>query len=1049
MNKHRLLVFRVVSILALLGMFATPGISYARPVAQEQQPEHQKQFQKVPEDVQLLFKGGMPVDRFLALNGGRIPDALKDLAGQEVTVVVQMEAQPLAAFYTEQRKNTANVPLQAQKDYLSELKNSQDAVASGVENLGGRVISRYTKAYNGLLIRVPAGQLAEIQKMPGVLSIHKAPEDVPALENSVNLIRANEVIQDLGIDGTGTTIAVIDTGVDYTHAAFGGPGTPEAYASNDPTVIEDDTFPTEKVIGGYDFAGANYDASSDDPAINTPNPDPDPLDGDGHGTHVADIAAGLDVPGKLSHGVAPGAKIYALKVFGEPAGSTNLAVNAIEWAMDPNQDGDLSDHVDVINMSLGSDYGIADLLDPEIVAVDYASSLGIVVVAAAGNAGDVSYITGTPAAADSAISVAASTTGFLTGPTITIPDSVDVPRHQVIYNPGNFDDDTGGFPDPVSATLMYVGNLFDTDTLCTIPDSAAGTTPLAGAVALIQRGDCTFTEKVNNAAELGAVAAIIFNHEEGGNTLVTMVGDPVNIPAGFVGHDDGLLLVQADGATVTISADTDVISLPDPYVPADTIADFSSRGPRGLDAFQKPDVTAPGVSIYAAKMGSGDEGTSFSGTSMATPHVSGVAALMREAHPDWSAEQVKAAIMNTAVDLQPGSAEVPRQGAGRVDAYRAVTTDAIAIGDQDLVSLSWGIIPIDQPTYQDTKSVVLHDLSGAANTYDVRVDWGENSLTDGVTLSVPDTVQVTADERFAYIQVNLAIDATLVPIDFNQLEEYYGYIVMTNQADENDRLRVPFYLIPQPHSDLVIKDVKTSRQRARIKVANEGPVPANLWVYPLYEKDVNEPGQNDMADLRMVGMDAGYSTPDYGDLFIPAIDVYGPWFTPQPYFAEFDLALDVNKSPDPEYIDFNWNAGAAFGTGDDDVWVVVQYDVASGLLFLGSPYLIYTDYNTGYMEWYLPASWHGLDGDTNFNWQLFAYDVSGNLDATGLHHFDIAHLPFAWSIDNTQPGPGERATILARIKDMKGFRRTKPLGLMVVDYNGKPGTGQAYDVPFP
>ena len=118
-----------------------------------------------------------------------------------------------------------------------------------------------------------------------------------------------------------------------------------------------------------DEASLRINADSDDPAQNTPNPDPEPLDGDGHGTHVADIAAGLEVPGKLGYGVAPGAKIYALKVFGEPAGTTNLHIDAIEWALDPNQDNDLSDHVDVINMSLGSAYGIASLLDPGIVAV--------------------------------------------------------------------------------------------------------------------------------------------------------------------------------------------------------------------------------------------------------------------------------------------------------------------------------------------------------------------------------------------------------------------------------------------------------------------------------------------------------------------------------------------------------------------------------------------------------------------------------------------------------------------------------------------------------
>jgi subtilisin family serine protease len=165
-----------------------------------------------------------------------------------------------------------------------------------------------------------------------------------------------------------------------------------------------------------------------------------------------------------------------------------------------------------------------------------------------------------------------------------------------------------------------------------------------------------------------------------------------------------------------------------PYLPADTIAEFSSRGPRALDAFQKPDVAAPGVSICAARMGTGNEGTAISGTSMASPHVAGVAALVRQEHPDWSPQQVKAAIMNTAVDLQSRSAEVPRQGAGWVDAYRAVTTNALALGDRDRISISWGITQFSEDFYQDTKTIILHDLSGESGTYDVSVVWGEKGF---------------------------------------------------------------------------------------------------------------------------------------------------------------------------------------------------------------------------------------------------------------------------------------------------------------------------------
>lgn len=1042
MNTLRKYAFRLLIILALMGL-VIPAAAQAPQPALQGGPGHATKFLPVPDEIRSRFEGGIPLEQFLALNAGRLPNAVQALAGREVSVMIELQAEPLAAFYARQLQNNAAVTTEAQQAHASALQAAQDSVAQQVEALGGRVISQYTKAYNGLLVRMPAGQLANLRSLAEVKGIRRAPRHVPALANSVAHIRATEVIEELGFDGTGTTIAIIDTGVDYTHAAFGGAGTPEAYEANDPATIEEGSFPTEKVIGGWDFAGPNYDPESDDPALNTPSPDPDPLDGDGHGTHVAHTAAGFEVAGQLGHGVAPGAQIYALKVFGDLAASTEVAVNAIEWALDPNQDNDLSDHVDVINMSLGSFYGIADQLDPEIVAVDYATLVGVVVVASAGNNGDVSYITGSPAAADTAISVAASTTGFITGPTISLAEGGE--GEGIVYAPGSFGDNTGRFEEPLTAPLAYAGDFFEDDLLCEVTEEAVAAQPMAGHIALIQRGTCAFSDKVNHAAHLGAVAAIIFNNEAGGNTLVNMVGDPVEIPAGFVAREHGLQLVEAAGQTVTISAETDVTTLVDPFLPADTIADFSSRGPRALDAFQKPDVTAPGVGIYAAKVGSGTEGTSYSGTSMAAPHVAGVAALVRQAHPDWAPEQVKAALMNTAVDLQIGSAEVPRQGAGRVDAYRAVTTDAFAIGDLRQVSLSWGILETDQPLYQDTKNIMLHDLSGEERAYRVSVEWGEESMQAGMTLSVPETVQVGAGSIFAHVPVEMSIDTTQVPVEYQQLEEYYGYVVLTPQGEAAPPLRVPFYVIPQPYSQLAFTDIRIRERNATVEIAQQGPAPSSLWAYPLYEISDNNPDQLDMADLRLVGMDFGFTHEEYGDIFIPAINVYGPWFTPQPYFAEFDLLLDVNGDGSPDLANFNWNAGAAFGTGDDSDWVVVQVDLATGEFFLGSPFLIYTDYNSGYMEWALPAEWNGLtEGDTNFDWQLAAFDANGSSDVTAVHHFDLAHPPIAWELSNPLGPDNPTTTLRVRIADMEGVRKTQPLGLMLVDYNGKPGVGQAY-----
>ena len=206
-------------------------------------------------------------------------------------------------------------------------------------------------------------------------------------------------------------IAIIDTGIDYIHTDFGGSGAQADYDRNDTTVNGESPalFPTAKVVAGYDFAGDDYNGD------NTPQPDPDPMDCDGHGSHVAGIAAGVGVkadgstytgaynasiytPGffRIGPGVAPQASLVALRVFGCD-GSTELVSQAIEWAVDPNGDGDFSDRVDVINMSLGSDFGYE--ADPTSVAADNAALAGMIVVASAGNDGDSYYITGSPAIA--------------------------------------------------------------------------------------------------------------------------------------------------------------------------------------------------------------------------------------------------------------------------------------------------------------------------------------------------------------------------------------------------------------------------------------------------------------------------------------------------------------------------------------------------------------------------------------------------------------------------------------------------------------------------
>ena len=203
---------------------------------------------------------------------------------------------------------------------------------------------------------VDAAALPRLAADADVASIRRVRDFMVDLSETVAYIGATAV-HDLGFDGTGIKVAVLDSGIDYLHAALGGSGDPVEYAANDPTVIEPGSFPTWKVVGGYDFVGGDWYSSEPGSGSPPEAPDPDPLDDGpegGHGTHVADIIGGLI-------GVAPGAGLYAVKVCSSvsTACSGMALIQGMDFALDPDGDGSTADHVDIINMSLGSLYGTA------------------------------------------------------------------------------------------------------------------------------------------------------------------------------------------------------------------------------------------------------------------------------------------------------------------------------------------------------------------------------------------------------------------------------------------------------------------------------------------------------------------------------------------------------------------------------------------------------------------------------------------------------------------------------------------------------------------
>ena len=1044
-------ILTVVSLISLLALVLVPLGSGNRAVAQTLPPDRMPQ--RVAAETLAVFKDGMPVEEFLAQNTGPIPRAVMQIIDTPVAVVVELEQPSLIASMTAAGQTPRTMSAAAQRSYAEGLLAAQAPLVAEVQARGGVVMGQYTKTYNGILVKAPGKEIAALYKLPGVKAVHRAPLHTVELGASVPLINADDVWAiGPGADGEGVTIAIIDTGIDYTHAAFGGPGTPAAFADNDPNVIEAGTFPTAKVIGGYDFAGTNYDADDD---TSVPVPDADPLDEGGHGSHVASTAAGMEVVDSgsaevlVGSGVAPGASLYALKVFGA-VGSTNVVVNALEWAMDPNGDGDLSDRVDVVNMSLGSPWGTASASDPDVVATNMAVALGTVVVASAGNEGDSSYVTGAPAVADKAISVAASSTGFVTLPTVKYGVSSSVP-----YMPGN------AFSTAVTAELVDVDAVDGTPLgdLCVTTGVTAGA--LTGKVALIQRGTCSFSVKIQNAADLGALGAIVYNSAAGGEEFISMLTAPATLPAGFTARSFGLTLkASAAGTVVTVGPDREVEMIA--FGTADQVAGFSSRGPRGFDSKLKPEISAPGVTITAAGMGTGDAGVSMGGTSMAAPHIAGVAALVLADDPALTPEQVKAAIMSTAVDLDPGDPDsyqiVPRTGAGRVDALAAVTTTSLAIGDPDLVSLSWGLVEVgmDVETYvvPEAKLVRLTNNNGVNKTYDVDVTFSDPLSMLGAELVVSSTVAVPNGATVGVPVVlelepnDLPLENSLteLPLNFGVMEEYYGFITFTPQGGGNS-VRLPFYFVPRPFATLVeqagadktMSIFGDGVDTASITFQQTGPKTSNLWAWPAMVVDPNEAGVSDEGDLRAIGIDYAGALPGEGDLVGVAIANYGPIHTLQPYFNETDMYVDVDRDGVDDWVMFNHNEGEALGGDPNNNWVVLAVELATGDLFFGSPLYIGADFNSGVQEWYTYA----LTED-RFDYEFVSFDADGNEDATPRGSFDYTTFPISWDISNFIPAAGENSVLTVSVEDSGNYLFSNVKGVILLDYYGKPGMGQAH-----
>ncbi|WP_163275889.1 S8 family serine peptidase [Cellulomonas iranensis] len=785
-----------------------------------------------PDDLSgLLVAGDVPVTKVEGVG-----DALAEARGT-VTAFVELDTPSGVEVAAD-----GGSPAQVREAAAATEAAAADVVPAEASSASARTaaaqpqrLATVTNLVSGALVLGDADQLRTLADDPNVRSVRLVAERTLDNAAQVEFTKALATWQSTGVLGTDITVGVIDTGIDYTHAAFGGPGTVEAYEAaygEDGTgPVPAGSFDPDKFLGGYDFAGTNYNADSTDPAQLVPVPDENPIDVHGHGTHVAGTAAGygvtpdgttfdgdysalesvLDWP--VGPGTAPMAKLYALKVFGDVAGSTSLSSLALDWAADPNGDGSFDDRIDVLNLSLGAAGAPAD--DPESLQVSELTALGTTVVLSAGNEGDIEDVGGSPGNGFAGLTVAWSVGKDLAFDATEVTEASDpalVGRHAG-QNSVNYSG-----PD-VTAPVAYVGATFDGCTAFT-PEQAA---TVAGKIAYLWWDDddatraCGSVARFNNAEAAGAVGVLlptelpVFSAGIGGNATIP----------GFqltAASTDALLPEIEAGTLVTTIGPSLALSTRQDVAP-DTLSTSSSRGVHGSLGWGKPDVAAPGQQIVSANVGSGNGGASSNGTSMASPHVAGIAALVREAHPGWSAAQIKAAIVNTAthdVATEPGGDLFfgpPRVGSGRVDTLAAVTNDTLVYNAErpQQTSVSFGLVPLADKTVTIRKAVTVQNLGSTARTYATKVT---SSTTSGgatitaapASLRVPAggtgvvTLTFTADPATVQREIDPTMQAEQIaglPREF--VSQVSGRLVLTSGGKE---WRLPVQGTPRPTSDL-------------------------------------------------------------------------------------------------------------------------------------------------------------------------------------------------------------------------------------------------------
>ncbi|MFY9555058.1 MAG: S8 family serine peptidase [Blastocatellia bacterium] len=798
----------------------------------------------------LAFAAALAIAALLTSRSGLTPPA--SAASPLKSIIVELTGDPVVV--AQAKATAAGRSFDADAYRLQLLAEQQQFLTSltlaGVPYVISSVIApngpvtptlqfQFTQVFNGITLEVPEQTLPLFDTIEDVLKVHPNLPVQMHLDHAVDYTRAPQLygnpprlsqfdaLNTGGLEGDGVNIAVIDTGVDWSHEMFGGDPTPPQFGAA-PSIAA--LNPNRKVIYYMNFTAGPVGVGDDF----------------GHGTHVAGDCAGYKgmAPGPdgipltgddvAIHGVAPQAKIMAYKALtGAGTGLVASIIACIEDAVQPRTiTGQPKPVAHVINLSLGGT-GNADSADS--IACDNAALAGVIVVASAGNSGPGEGTVGDPASGRRVIAVGANIDPG------SGPNSIDEIGGERSGIKAFILDGSAPINADIVNNYVYCGLA---DTPDQVPDS------VSGKIALIQRGSTQsaqgqgtglFSNKAALAAAKGAIAAVIYNNVDGELTAATVRKSTISVLG--VSKANGEYLKSAIGSTAFGAASVRPIRINRALLFDPSMADFSSRGPVAGFGQVKPDVTAPGVSILSATVAVGGAETntatmfdptryiSASGTSFSGPITAGCAALIRQKHPSWTPSMVRAALVNTATNLRladgtplaDGANSINEQGGGHVEAFAAANAKALmgvgqpaptgqpqgrtfgifvqpSAGNPDFTpSYSFGEVPIANVigTASLSQTVTIYDVTGGAGggTYQLSVSPVRNVDQSGFSVKVTDggnnpisAVTVPAGGSASFI-VKTDVDGQSISTSPTQAQWY----VSANRTDGGQRLRMPFY----------------------------------------------------------------------------------------------------------------------------------------------------------------------------------------------------------------------------------------------------------------